>query len=596
MSATVLIENKEINETHRVLSNQYRGRKEDYFALLYLTKRFKIPIDEAASFVSFGGNASAIDSFYYDKDAKMLYLFLFKCSDDHLQFKEPIERLALVGVQRLFASSSFQFYEGEDSFLTKLRACITDNHQGIEKITIHPVFNGDPVRAEKSRVLEILREYLESKKYIIDGFFGRDVDMIFQVMSSRKAMGHAFLRSQSPVYSIPSPDVPMKVSSEGNELILTFVPVGTLYRMYADLGDRFFEKNIRCEVNNGKMTRYEIKRSLSRMLAKEEPPENFAFYHNGVTLTAQQVALKNTAEENKQTLAMVEPRLLNGVQTIKTVRKFVDEKKGSRKKVLELLDKVKVMARVVRSREEEFLKKVTISNNRQNPIMPWNLRANDLVQLHLEENFRDKLGIYYERRENSLEDLTDEDLEEMSISQRRAIKLRKLAQTLLALHGEIERISQMKQVFESEKWYANTFRQRYLEVDPRKLVLLYKVHYRLLAIVKQIQFLGYEKYDYLGKLRNLVWSLAIQGLLNEDKFDSHVQAFGTSLTIEANFNVLLKNISTMKLRIILGTTFGEKKYRDYLKDAKYSFLNTKTAFNDCMSTAGKEFGWEKKDI
>jgi hypothetical protein len=87
-----------------------------------------------------------------------------------------------------------------------------------------------------------------------------------------------------------------------------------------------------------------------------------------------------------------------------------------------------------------------------------------------------------------------------------------------------------------------------------------------------------------------------QGILNDEKFDSHVHAFGISLIIEANFNVLLKNISSMKLRIILGNTFGEKRYRDYQRDAKYSFFNTKTAFNDCMGTARREFGWDKKDI
>jgi hypothetical protein len=35
---------------------RYGGRKEDYFALLYLTRKFKIDIDEIAHQVAFGGN------------------------------------------------------------------------------------------------------------------------------------------------------------------------------------------------------------------------------------------------------------------------------------------------------------------------------------------------------------------------------------------------------------------------------------------------------------------------------------------------------------------------------------------------------------
>jgi len=589
MSATVLIENAEINEAYTSLSNQYKGRKEDYLALLYLMKRFKIPVEEAASHVCFGGSECAIDSFYYDKASKSLFLFQFKCSEDHLSFKESLEKLCLVGVQRVFAHSSFQ--ENKNELLATLTRCIDMNRDDIERIMVHLVFNGDPVKAEKSRVLDMLREYLESKKYIIDGFFGRQVEMIFQVVSSKKGRGHAFRGKQSLAYSFVKTHKPLKVEAQGNELIVTFLPLGTLYRMYSELGDRFFEKNIRCGVSNGKMTKHEIKNSLKRILANEEPTENFAFYHNGVTLTAQRVEL------SPRSVSLTDPRLLNGVQTVKTIKQFVDENRKSRDKVDKMLDCIRVMTRIVQSSKEEFLKRVTINNNRQNPMMPWNLRANDLIQLHLEERFKDELGIYYERRENSLEDLTDEDLEEMSILQRKAIRLRKLAQTLLALHGEVERISQMRAVFESEKLYTGTFREKYLEVDPRKLVLIYKVQYRLNSIIKEIQFLGYEKFDYLGKIRNLLWSLAIQGILNDnDKFDSYVQTFGGSLVIETNFNLLLKNIASMKLRLILASTFGEKKYRDYLKDAKYSFLKTKASFNECMEVARRQYGWEKKDL
>src|SRR5213593_4525936 len=119
MSATVLIENSEVNESYRGLCARYRGRKEDYFALLYLMRRFKISIEEAASHVCFGGNAFALDSFYYDDSTRNLFLFQFKCSDDHLRFKESLERLALVGMQRVFAEYSFQ--ENEGDFFTILR-------------------------------------------------------------------------------------------------------------------------------------------------------------------------------------------------------------------------------------------------------------------------------------------------------------------------------------------------------------------------------------------------------------------------------------------------------------------------------------------
>jgi hypothetical protein len=57
------------------------------------------------------------------------------------------------------------------------------------------------------------------------------------------------------------------------------------------------------------------------------------------------------------------------------------------------------MCRVITNASPEFVTAVTINNNRQNPVNPWNLRANDMIQLQLQDKFRDDLEIYYARRE-----------------------------------------------------------------------------------------------------------------------------------------------------------------------------------------------------
>lgn len=587
MSTTVLIRGQEINEAYTGLSTKYSGRKEDYFALLYLMKKFNLTLEEAASQVCFGGNECAIDAFYHDKTTRNLYLFQFKWSEDHLLFKDSFERLILIGIDKIFGHSMWR--ETQNQLLIRLMSCISENQSVIDRILIHFVYNGDPMKAEHSKVLDLLRENLESKKYVMDGYFGRQVDMIFQVVSNQKTLGHPFLRKRTAVYPVEF-DHSLKVASKNNELIVTLISLEKLYNMYRELGEKFFEKNIRCGLNDGKMTTLEIKKSLKRILAGEEPIENFTFYHNGVALTAQEL------EFECQSVRMTEPRMLNGVQTVRTIKGFVDRNKKHGTKLLKFLRNINVTARIIRSRDEEFIKRVTINNNRQNPIMPWNLRANDLIQLHLEERLRDELRIFYERRENSLRNLSDEELDDMNINTKKSIQIRKLAQTLLALHGEVDKLSKMKEVFESEKWYSDTFRAKYLTTDMRKFVLLYKVQYRIPAIVKEIQYLQHERYSYVGKTRNLLWCLVIQGILNDEKFTDHVETYGTSLVTEANFNYLLKSIASMKLRLILRDTFDDRKYQGYLDEGNYSFLKTKAAYADCMQVARMKFGWEKRDL
>ena len=183
MSITVLIENKEINGAYKELSNQYKGRKDNYFALLYLMKKFKITLEEASSCVSFGENECGIDAFYHDRTTRNLYLFQFKWSEDHLLFRDPLQRLVDDGIERIFGNSSW-YHQSQSQLLIRLTTCITENSSIIDRVLIHFVFNGDPIKAEQSKVLDLLRERLESKKYIIDRYFGRQIDIIFQVISN----------------------------------------------------------------------------------------------------------------------------------------------------------------------------------------------------------------------------------------------------------------------------------------------------------------------------------------------------------------------------------------------------------------------------
>jgi hypothetical protein len=380
----------------------------------------------------------------------------------------------------------------------------------------------------------------------------------------------------------------LKVSKDQkNEMMVALVALDSLHQMYTDLGERFFEKNIRSGLDDGSMTNEHIKKSINQVISGREPAENFTLYHNGITLTAQQL------DADGAKMRLVEPRILNGAQTIKIVKQFVDEKskKGAPRSILASLSNIRVMARIIKSDDNDFLKRVTISNNRQNPIMPWNLRANDLIQIGFEEQFA-KLGIYYERRENAYKSLADEDLETVGV-EKGVIEIKKFAQTLLAMQGQIDRISEIKEVFENEAWYSDTFKDRYLEIDPRKFVLLYKVQFRLPSMIRQIRNLGSERYSYVTKARNLLWCLSMQGLMNDTKFMKYVEQYGNSTGIEAAITDILKTIAKSRLRYILSDALDAKKYRDSISEGKVSVLKTKTIFNDCMEVAKTRFGWEK---
>jgi len=600
---TVTLE--QITELHSVLSPRCGGRKEDYFGVAYISNRFGVSPEQILSYVAFGSTEYGVDAYYFDRQNATFYIFTFRWSEDHMSFKDPLNKLGNKGIEKIFIDLTK--LPDDPPMITFLKTDLFQNWRTIDKIVINFVFNGDPVNAEQSKVLSFLRETVEDKRGIIEGYFSsmdqpdRLHDVIFQYVSTQRSFGHTTSSRDSIEYAI-SLGPTLNISGDQNEMMVALVPLDSLHQMYKDLGERFFEKNIRSGLDDGNMTNDHIKASLNRIISGEESAENFTLYHNGITLTAQRL------DSDGVQLRMVEPRVLNGAQTIKILKQFVDQHEGVKSKrkkkakanasstaapsIQDHLGKVKVLARVIKSSDHDFLKRVTINNNRQNPIMPWNLRANDLVQVGFEELFA-KLGIYYERRENAYKNLTDEDLEAEGI-EKGIIEIRKFAQTLLAMQGQIDRISEIREVFENEAWYTDTFKERYLEVDPRKFVLLYKVQFRLPSVIREIRNAGGTRYGYVSsKARNLLWCLSLQGLLNDPKFANYVEYYGNSTGIEAGITDILKTMAVSKIRHILNDTFEARKFQNNIAEGKVSFLGSKTALNNCMETAKARHGWEK---
>ncbi len=156
-----------------------------------------------------------------------------------------------------------------------------------------------------------------------------------------------------------------------------------------------------------------IREALADIVLKQvEPPEHFTLNHNGVTLAVERLDFA----EGRVTFKV--PRLLNGAQTVTSVARFLEDNHAhpALKEGKEQFSKIRVLAKVVV--DDPFgalVTKVTISNNQQNPVHPWNLRANDRIQCDLQDMFAEA-GLFYSRQENAIEGLSEDELEDMGIN------------------------------------------------------------------------------------------------------------------------------------------------------------------------------------
>jgi hypothetical protein len=565
---------------------------DNIFALLYLEQEFKLVREKASRQVFWGRNEYGVDAFHVDPQLKNLYLYQFKWSKAPVLFRVSYQRLIEVGMDRIFGAEPPGIQP--DQFFLQLKGQMLNYQGAVDRVFVHMVFNGDPQEAERSMVYEKLREDLEGKKYLIDQFFGKPIPMVFQFLSVEGGKVGAIAHQRvTHRYPLKVAETLERSGPKGEVLHLGFAKLADLHAMFKEMNYRFFERNIRASLSEDAATNRSLFEAFEALILKgEKDPAVFAFDHNGVTLFAEKI------EKEKGRFILTEPRLLNGAQTITTLDRFLaDHAEDPRlKERQEALDELWVMCKIITDASNEFVLEVAINNNRQNPVKPWNLHANDMIQLELQDKFREDLGLYYERQEKAFSNLTPEDMEEMELKEGRALEMLKLAQAFLASDGQLDRMSRLQEVFEEEKEYDEVFTPERLQTDSRKVVLCYKVHYRLTRLIKEITEKGEKKYAYMRKARNLLWALLCQGILNDEHLEQYAGRFGRTLAVENEYLEWLAKIASTKARFLISAVVEREPYASKAADERYTFLRTHTLYEQCMAEAKKKFGWSPKRL
>jgi hypothetical protein len=588
-----MINDRTIGQAYSDLKATCGGVPEDYFGLLFLEQEHKLPREKAVNQVAFGGNDYGLDGFYFDEHRRNLYLFQFKYTESHAQFKGSLQRLIDAGVERIFLAPGKD--DAKNQILLQLRSCLVENRAMIDQICFRFIFTGDPEEAERSKVLDKLREDLENKKYLVDQFFGeRKVGFIVEFRSSSGRVGVVRDPRQTTTFDVPLKDLLVANGPAGQKMHIGFIRLADLNRMHRDLGQRFFDSNIRYGLGEGEAVNRAISNALKQIILDQtESPDVFAFNHNGITLYAEKV------DKLDDLCRLRAPRLLNGAQTVTTVAGFREKNKDNPK--LEAgksaFESIRVLCRIITDADQKFVTGVTVNNNRQNPVEPWNLHANDLIQLELQDKFRSDIGLYYERQENAFDQISPEDLDEYGIKEdARAIQMLKLTQTFLLTDGMVSRLSEMRRIFEDDRIYDQVFRQARLRADSREILLCYKIQFNLRKFSQEIEQKGQNKYSFIHRSRNLLWALLCQGLLNHENLEELAEQHGTTMSVAFEYKEVLSRLATTRVRILLSDLMADRDYADKVAEGNLSFLRTDKAFEKCMVNAWKKWKWLHKKL
>jgi hypothetical protein len=151
---------------------------------------------------------------------------------------------------------------------------------------------------------------------------------------------------------------------------------------------------------------------------------------------------------------------------------------------------IAVPIRVTTTRDEGFIRQVTINTNRQNSMSSAALRANDDLQLCLQERFR-AAKIFYERQEGAFDSVQDSNPEfleeEYENSLGRRVNVVDVARSLSAVAGGTELhdyAHHPNRIFDDDKAYARCFQSKRLH-SITLLTFLQNLHDVLPLVLKR---------------------------------------------------------------------------------------------------------------
>lgn len=223
-------------------------------------------------------------------------------------------------------------------------------------------------------------------------------------------------------------DIHMVLSPDKDDTsVATSIVFARLYDfityMQSDPFDLLFARNVRVWFG---ITKYSVNEEIRDTF--RDHPEEFAFSNNGITILCE----KHQHDPGEKRLLLVNPRVVNGSQTLHSIRDVPSPSKQARAmvRIIEIPPiKGNDIAEQI-EKKRDTLNKISVRSNRQNPIKKWDLVSNDDFQLEVYRLFRLR-GWFYERR---VREWRQRSRELKSVGIRHAINIKNLTQYIVSYY------------------------------------------------------------------------------------------------------------------------------------------------------------------
>lgn len=376
----------------KLVEENHATRNEDAFGLLCLSAELRLDFDEARACLTDGANDRGIDAVYLDERAsrRIVHLFQFK---RRLSFNKGDRHFPSTEIDKVlgFLNDCFSQTKGFlDSCNPLLRQKVTDIWDFIGKGQVHVVIhlssNGLPL-------LKDHRERLEAsiQKFKFIEISELDLDGLSDLISRRSP------REKSIELRVVEEQVFERTDGNVRAVIGTvradeFIEAITDDLRPNQLDDFLFEENVRVYLGEHNS----INRRIYETAISDESAL-FWYYNNGITIVCENFSYQPGFRNAPLTLR--NPQIVNGGQTSYALFE-------ASKVSFDSLQKVRLLVRIIETKDHTLYAKVAEATNSQTPIRSRDLRSNDPVLIKLENSLR-PYGWFFDRKRDQHSNISD---------------------------------------------------------------------------------------------------------------------------------------------------------------------------------------------
>jgi len=372
---------------------------EDDFFHLFVTgqvlKNYELSYDELSEGIVDGGGDGGIDSIYTfvnseivqrdtdlidGKRNSIIDLFIIQSKNSNGFSESAIEKCISS------ANDLFDFNKSKEELSTVYNRELLTNREVFQKQYLHLASKFPSLRFHyfyASKGIEVnpnVERKVNNLRDIINKHFDK-AEINFDFLTATKLI-ELSRKEQIKSKGITLLDNPISTKDGG---YIAIAPLKNYFEFISDengeLIKYFFDSNIRDYQGT-----VEVNSAIKETLMDSNPPEDFWWLNNGITITASDASFAS------KKLQIEEPQIVNGLQTSFEVYNYFRTNK------IEVEDR-NILLRVVKTINEKSRLKVIKATNSQTNIPSASLRATDPIHRDIEDYLLAK-GYYYDRRKN----------------------------------------------------------------------------------------------------------------------------------------------------------------------------------------------------